>query len=129
MNVFIDTQIWLSFYHYSTDDLESLRKLGVLIDQSRVRVHLPEQIVEEFRRNREAKYIDAIKRFKEEKLNDQFPQLCRQYEPEYKQMEEAVAAYREAKKKLLVQIEDHYRKEELRADEVIRELFAKGSRI
>jgi hypothetical protein len=129
MNVFIDTQIWLSFYHYSTDDLESLRKLGVLMDQTKVRLHLPDQITEEFRRNREVKYMDAIKRFKEEKLNDSFPQLCRQYEAEYKQMEEAVTAYKDAKKKLLAQIDDHYKKEELRADEVIRELFAKGSSI
>src|SRR5262245_19658987 len=76
MNIFIDTNIWLSFYHFSSDDLEELRKLGVLLEKRTVRVHLPEQVVEEFRRNREAKFVDAMKRFKDEKLSDEFPQLC-----------------------------------------------------
>jgi hypothetical protein len=127
MNLFIDTNIWLSFYHYSADDLEELRKLGVLIDKKTVRLHLPDQVIEEFRRNREAKFIDAIRRFKEEKLNDEFPQLCRQYATEYEQMRQAVVAYKDAKRKLMAQIESHYENEELRADEVIRELFGKAN--
>jgi hypothetical protein len=44
-------------------------------------------------------------------------------------MREAVAVYKLAKKKLLAQIEDHYEKEELRADEVIRELFGKANKV
>ena len=129
MNIFIDTNIWLSFYHFSSDDLEELRKLGVLLEKRTVRVHLPEQVIEEFRRNREAKFVDAMKRFKDERLSDEFPQLCRQYEPEYQQMREAITAYREAKKRLLQQVEDHYEKEELKADQVIHELFGKTMKI
>jgi predicted nucleic acid-binding protein len=129
MNIFIDTNIWLSFYHFSSDDLEELRKLGLLLEKHTVRVHLPEQVIEEFRRNREAKFVDAMKRFKDEKLSDEFPQLCRQYDREYRQMREAIAAYREAKKLLLQQVEDHYEKEELKADQVIQELFGKATKV
>ncbi len=128
MNIFIDTNIWLSFYHFSSDDLEELRKLGMLLEKRSVRVHLPEQVVEEFRRNREAKFVDAMKRFKDEKLSDEFPQLCRQYNPEYQEMRKAIAAYREAKKRLLQQVEDHYGNEELKADQVIQELFGKATK-
>ena len=28
MQLFLDSNIWLSFYHYSSDDLEELRKPG-----------------------------------------------------------------------------------------------------
>lgn len=128
MNLFIDTNIWLSFYHFSSDDLEELRKLAVLLEKRSVRLHLPEQVVEEFRRNREAKFVDAMKRFKDEKLSDEFPQLCRQYEQEYQQMRDAIFAYRAAKKGLLQQVEDHYEKEELKADQVIQELFGKANK-
>lgn len=33
MNIFTDTNIWLSFYQFSSDDFEELRKPGVLIDK------------------------------------------------------------------------------------------------
>ena len=62
MNLFIDTNIFLSFYHLSSADLEELRKLVVLIDQGRLKLYLPSQVVDEFRRNRDNKIADAIKR-------------------------------------------------------------------
>jgi hypothetical protein len=70
-----------------------------------------------------------MKRFKDERLSEEFPQLCRQYEPEYGQMRAAIAAYREAKRKLLEQVENHYEAEELKADQVIHELFGKATKI
>ena len=53
MNLFIDTNIFLSFYYLSSDDLEELNKLAVLLQQSEVTLFLTNQVVEEFRRNRE----------------------------------------------------------------------------
>jgi predicted nucleic acid-binding protein len=80
MNLFIDTNVLLSFYHYSSDDLEELQKLTVLISEGQVTLILPEQVVSEFRRNREAKIADALKRFTAERLNDQFPQITKDYD-------------------------------------------------
>ena len=53
MNVFIDTNVFLSFYHLSSDDLEELQKLAVLLRQSKVRLWLPEQVRIGPRRNGE----------------------------------------------------------------------------
>jgi hypothetical protein len=61
MNLFIDTNIFLSFYHLSSDDLEELRKLGVLLDKKKVTLLLPKQVIDEYRRNREVKIADALK--------------------------------------------------------------------
>ena len=79
MNVFIDTKIYLTFYHLSNEDLEELRKVFVLQKSSKISIWLPNQVVDEFNRNREGKIADALKRFKEEKLNNQIPQMVKEY--------------------------------------------------
>jgi hypothetical protein len=100
----------------------------VLLDQKKVELFLPQQVVDEFRRNREAKIADALKRFREEKLNDQFPQICKEY-GEYHRMREAIAAYREQKSKLLELVNSEITSESLKADKTIAELFSKATEI
>lgn len=126
MNLFIDTNIFLSFYHLSSDDLEELKKLGVLLDRKNVKLLLPSQVIDEFRRNREVKIADALKRFREEKLNDQFPQICKEYE-EYARMRDAISSYKEQKSKLLERLSDDIATETLKADKTISELFSKAT--
>jgi predicted nucleic acid-binding protein len=128
MDLFLDTNIWLSFYHLSSDDLEELRKVSVLIEQRRLVLYLPDQVVDEFWRNRDNKIADAIARFKAEKLNDQFPQICKEYD-EYDQMRQAIRQYREAKSRLLDKLLADYSGEQLKADQIIQELFEKAKRI
>jgi predicted nucleic acid-binding protein len=76
MNLFLDTNIWLSFYHFSSDDLEELHKLAVLMDQGCLTLYMPRQVIDEFTRNRDVKIADAIKQLQSQKLGDQFPQMC-----------------------------------------------------
>ena len=128
MNLFIDTNIFLSFYHLSSDDLEELQKLGVLIDQGRLKLYLPDQVIDEFRRNRDNKIADAIKRFRDEKLSDQFPQMCKDYE-EYEEMREAIKQFKKAKSQLLDKLTTDISQEKLKADQIIQELFDKADRI
>lgn len=92
-NLFLDTNTYLSFYHYSSDDLEELRKLAVLLQQKKLVLCLPRQVVDEFRRNRDAKIADALKRFRDEKLSE-FPQMCKDY-PEYEAARDALKKYQE----------------------------------
>jgi hypothetical protein len=129
VDLFLDTNIWLSFYHFSNDDLEELRKLVVLIEKEKVTLRVTDQVVDEFRRNRNAKFNDAIKKFKAEKLNDQFPQLCKDYEEPYETMKAAICQYNEAKGLILRRLTQDFGQEKLKADAVIKELFAKASMI
>jgi predicted nucleic acid-binding protein len=76
----IDTNIYLSFYHYSNDDLEELKKLVVLIDQREIKLYVPEQIKLEFQRNRANKIADALKRLRDQNLNFRFPQISKEYQ-------------------------------------------------
>ena len=79
MNIFIDTNIYLTFYHYSIDDLEELKKLLAALRDPSLTLYLPEQTILEFKRNRESKIADAIKTLSEQKIPDSFPQMCKDY--------------------------------------------------
>lgn len=122
MHLFIDTNILLSFYHLTNDDLEELKKLAVLMGQKTVTLHVTDQVVAEFTRNRESKIADAVKKLKEQHLNLQFPQVCKDY-PEYQQLRELQKQYDTAHSNLLSKLLADVLASKLRADVAISELF------
>jgi len=128
MNLFIDTNVFLSFYHLTSDDLEELRKLSVLLEKGEVTLFLPDQVVDEFRRNRENKIADAIKKLKSQSLNLQFPQLCKDYD-EYPKLRELQKQYEKEHSKIIKNIIDDVEGNSLKADEIIEDLFNKASLI
>jgi hypothetical protein len=125
MLIFIDTNVLLSFYHFSNEDLEELKKLLVLLDRKEIQLLLPQQVRTEFRRNREAKIADAMRRLRDQKLNLQFPQICKDY-PEYSQLRDLNAQYEKLHASLLNSLNEHIRERKLKADEIIEQLFAKA---
>ena len=122
MHLFIDTNVLLSFYHFAGDDLEELKKLIVLLGQKKLRLYLPNQIVSEFRRNREGKIADALKKLKDQRLNLQFPQICKDY-PEYGKLRELQKAYETHHTELLNKLGDDIASFALKADAIISQLF------
>lgn len=128
MNVFIDTNVFLSFYHLTNDDLEELRKLKVLLEKGNVVLHLPRQTVDEYRRNRETKIAAALKSLKDQKFNLQFPALCKDYE-EYGSLRELQKEFEKQHSSLVGQISKDIESNSLKADLVIEELFDKSEPI
>jgi predicted nucleic acid-binding protein len=126
MHIFIDTNIFLSFYHLTSDDLEELRKLGVLLDEKHVVLYLTDQVAAEFRRNRENKIAEALKGLKEQRLNLHFPQVCKDY-PEYGDLRELQSQYEQAHSTLIKKLADDVAATKLKADMTIQELFAKAT--
>ncbi len=122
-NIFIDTNIFLSFYHFSNNDLEELRKLGMLLRNKKVSLFLPQQVIQEFRRNRENKIADALRRLRHQKLNLQFPQFCKDY-GEYEQLRQLQKSYSKVHETLLKKVIEDIQAQNLKADKVIQELFA-----
>lgn len=122
INIFIDTNIFLSFYHLSDDDLEEIRKLSVLLERDEVRLWLPQQVKDEFFRNRENKVHDAIKRLKEQNKKFSFPVFCKSY-PEFAEIRELQNNINSKVKSLITNLESDIRERNLEADEVIGELF------
>ncbi|MDN3521862.1 PIN domain-containing protein [Halomonas ramblicola] len=122
INIFIDTNIFLSFYHLSDDDLEEIRKLSVLLERDEVRLWLPQQVKDEFFRNRENKVHDAIKRLKDQNKKASFPVFCKSY-PEFNEIRELQNNFNSKMKDLVSGLESDIRERKLEADEVIGELF------
>jgi len=56
--LFLDTNVYLSFFHFTKDDLDQLRQLAVLVKHKDVTLLLPDQVIEEFRRNRDGKVLE-----------------------------------------------------------------------
>ncbi|MGM0635969.1 MAG: PIN domain-containing protein [Bacteroidota bacterium] len=125
INLFIDTNVYLKFYHYSDDDLEELNKLIVLMDNDELELLLPEQVVNEFYRNRDSKLADALKTFSQSKLNNQFPQFCKGYK-EYETLKKLIKEYNQEKQLLLKNIMLKIETNSLQADKVIDNLFKKA---
>ena len=91
MHVFIDTNILLNFFHFSKDELDALNNVFASHEQGAAKVHLTQQVCDEFRRNRENKIKDALKRFKESKFTVQLPSFMKGYE-EYDSIRLLIAA-------------------------------------
>lgn len=128
INIFIDTNIFLSFYHLSDDDLEEIRKLSVLLERDEVRLWLPEQVKDEFFRNRENKVQDAIKRLKDQNKKAHFPVFCKSY-PEFDEIRELQNSFNKKLKHLVSSLEFDIKKRNLEADEVIGELFRNSKKL
>ncbi len=123
MHVFIDTNILLSFYHLTNDDLEELNKLSVLLKQKTVTLYLTDQVIAKFARNRETKIADAIKKLKDQQLNLQFPQICKDF-PEYEELRKLQHTYDKAHSQLLNKLQAAVQTKALKADAAVSELFA-----
>lgn len=75
-NLFIDSNIWLSLYHFTNDDLAQFSKLKDMVNKS-IRLFVPQQVYDEIVRNREAKLKDALKSFEVNAFR--FPAFCKGY--------------------------------------------------
>jgi len=64
MHLFVDTNIYLSFYHFTNDDLEILQKLTECVQHQQIVLHLPQHVLNEWERNREVKLNLAISEVK-----------------------------------------------------------------
>ena len=125
MNLFIDTNVFLSFYHFTKDDLEELKKLSVLLEQGELTLFVPRQVLDEFSRNRQIKIADALKQLKDQRLNLQFPQICKDFE-EYDHLRKLQKEYQEHHSTLIRQITEQVWQEKLKADETVRNLIKKA---
>lgn len=125
MNIFIDTNIFLSFYHFTSDDLEELKKLGVLLSTGHVRLFLPQQVLDEFWRNRENKIADALNKLRDQRLNLQFPQFCKDY-GEFDSLRQLQKSYLKVHSDLVQRATEDIQGQKLKADLVIQDLFGKG---
>lgn len=128
MQLFIDTNILLSFYALNQDDLAELNKLIEAIDKQQITLLFTDQIIDEFNRNREQRIDGAIKSLRNQTFNSQFPQLCEDY-PEIDSLRESLKHYEQAHESLVTKILVDIKAKTLKADLIIQSLFSLGKQL
>lgn len=126
--LYLDANVYLGFYAYSSDDLDQLRNLTDLVKKKRVKLLLPEQTKHEFGRNRERKIAKSIDKLKGQKLRLEFPHICRGY-PEWDELRELQKSYTKKHSTLIESISDDAARHKLQADNVIKKLFKRAEEI
>ncbi|MEK7619946.1 MAG: PIN domain-containing protein [Patescibacteria group bacterium] len=125
LHVFIDTNIYLSFYHYTDDDLEALKKLVTALDQRGIVLYLPDHARSEFRRNRETKIADAIREFQLRNTVSKFPQLV-QLDANHTALSVAAREFSKLISKAVQNIREEAAQDGLKADKTLEEIFSKA---
>jgi predicted nucleic acid-binding protein len=125
MHVFIDTNILLDFFHFSKDELEALNNVFASHTHGAATVHLTQQVRDEFRRNRENKIKDALKRFKEVKYSAQLPSFMKGYE-EYASIRRLSDELQILIKSITAKVDADILAKNLIADRLISEIFERS---
>lgn len=125
MHVFIDTNILLNFFHFSKDELDALNNVFASHKHGAAKVHLTQQVCDEFRRNRENKIKDALKRFKEVKFAAQLPSFMKDYE-EYVSIRKLSAELQQLAKSIMEKAEADITARNLLADRLIEDIFERS---
>lgn len=127
-NVVLDTNIYLSFFHFTQDDIASIDRLKNAFSGGSFTLWLPEQVREEYYCNREKKIAEVIKELKGRSLSNNIPLMYRGYD-EAKQYLDSIWVADQSLKGLVRNIKDEARSESLRADSVVRDLFGVATAI
>jgi predicted nucleic acid-binding protein len=128
MQLFIDTNILLSFYSLNQEDLAELHKLIDAIEREQITLLLTDQLIDEFNRNREQRIDGAIKSLRTQTFNPQFPQLCEDYS-EVELLRGALKQYEQAHATLTNKILIDIKAKNLKADRIIQSLFSSGKKL
>lgn len=126
MTIFIDTNIFLSFYQLSRNDLEQLKKLVPLLKHGKNQLILTDQVVDEFYRNRERVIAQTLAELRKGWGLFELPSICRQFS-ECEALESSVKEASKHRNRLLNCLNDAIRENALTADLLIREVFDRGT--
>lgn len=118
-NIYIDSNIWLSLYSFTNDDLQQFKKLKAL-EGKEIKIYIPSQTRDEVLRNRENKIKKALEKFANFKI--EFPVFCKGYE-EYNAFYDKYKELKSEHKKWNEKIQNDIKNQVLPADKVIKDLF------
>jgi len=119
LNVFIDSNIWLDLYHFSSNDIEEFSKLKDILNKEII-LYMPVQVIYEIQRNRDSKINDAIKKFRDYKI--QVPNLCKGYS-EYATFNSLYVNTIKTYRNLLNRVEEDVAKRQLPVDKLTNEIY------
>lgn len=118
----MDTNTYLSFYRLSKNDIGEMDKMIHAIRAEELKVLVPQQVIDEYWRNRESVIADTLKRFREERTPNQYPRLLSGY-TELEEIRSLGANLEKKRQELIEQVEDDARSDQLKADKLVAQVF------
>jgi predicted nucleic acid-binding protein len=128
MQLFIDTNILLSFYALNQEDLGELSKLRDRVASGEVQLLITDQILDEFYRNREQRIEGTLKSFYGQTFNTQVPQICEDY-PEVQHLRTTLKEYEQAHNALAKKVSIDIKAKNLLTDRLLQSLFDQGTKV
>lgn len=122
LHLYVDSNVFLSFYSFTSDDIAELQKIVALINGSRLRLYVPEQTAMEVKKNRERKFLDALSQFERLQLPSGVPRFLMHFEEKasYELAAGQTKAYHTA---LLKRAREDVQNEAFPADALLRQLI------
>lgn len=122
LHLFIDTNVYLTFFSFTEEDLEELRKLHVAIDNRQVTLWMTPQVQDELRRNREGKVAESMGALRKLKPPGALPQMARNLE-DFQQFLDARREFERQLNALEERLTRDFLEGSLAADRVLGELL------
>ena len=73
--LFVDTNVFLSFYDFTDDDLQSLSKLKGLLTERHIKLFVTGQVKDEFYHNRKNKIKACLNSFDKLRFSERLPRI------------------------------------------------------
>ncbi|NCP62012.1 MAG: DUF4935 domain-containing protein [Alphaproteobacteria bacterium] len=124
IHLFLDSNIYLSFYDFTNDELN---KLSDLHKNERINLYITNLVIDEVWRNRANKIEYSLKKLKEKKFPT-YPHYCLAY-TECKALRKTQKKFEELWNKLFEKIKKNYLEQNLHADKKLKNFFKKTSNI
>ena len=124
MRVFVDTNVLLNLYHLSGPDLDEVEKILKLEQNGQIELLLPQQVADEFWRNRERVIRDALDTFAKTKAQAFLPNIVR-VNSKSGELKKAVDLVNSLAKALRQETEQAIQDQKLAADKLVESLLEK----
>jgi hypothetical protein len=128
MHIFIDANIYLSFYEQTPDAFVDLAKLGAVIKGDKAQLWLPDQVKREFWKNREGSIASALGSFEKPPVLPAAPRLVHE-DSEFEKLKELAKATEKKKAEIIARVKQEVASEKTIADNEVRKLFQLATEI
>ena len=125
LHVFVDANIFLSFFHFTENDLDALRQVFASHEDGVVTVYLTQQVRDEVDRNRENKLNNAMATFRGTRIGIKNPSFIQNY-AEAQHLSDLLKKTTKTHKQLLDKVETDIRNKNLLADRLLKDIFDRG---
>jgi hypothetical protein len=128
LHIFIDTNILLSFYSFTQDDLARLEQLPAQGEAGAFEILTTSHVEQEFWRRREGTIADSRKAMTSQRLDMRLPMLCEPYD-ETDDLRSLAGKYSDLHTQLLKRLDEDAQTGSLKADHLVQRFFKGAQRL